>query len=333
MFVHNYARFVPRATLEVLERHEITTMCAPPTVWRMLILEDLGRHRVKLREALSAGEPLNPEVIERVRQAWGITIRDGYGQTETTAQIGNSPGQPLKAGLDGPSAAGLPDHAARRRGRAARGGRGVHLARSAPGGAHGRVRGRSEPERVHHASRPLPHGRRRRAATPTATSPTSGRADDVFKSSDYRISPFELESALIEHDAIAEAAIVPSPDAVRGLVPKAFIILKPGRAPDRELALEIFRFLRRRLAPYKRVRRIEFSELPKTVSGKIRRVELQAPRGVPRARRATRAARVLAGRLPGDREGSVGQLIRTPWPLGRGRGEPARPARAAPAAR
>jgi acetyl-CoA synthetase len=102
-----------------------------------------------------------------------------------------------------------------------------------------------------------------------------GRSDDVFKSSDYRISPFELESALIEHEAIAEAAVVPSPDPVRGVVPKAFIILKPGRTPGRELALEIFRFLRRRLAPYKRIRRIEFSDLPKTVSGKIRRVELR----------------------------------------------------------
>ncbi len=115
-----------------------------------------------------------------------------------------------------------------------------------------------------------------------------GRSDDVFKSSDSRISPFELESALIEHDAVAEAAIVPSPDDVRGLLPKAFIILKPGRTPDAALALEIFKFLRRRLAPYKRVRRLEFSDLPKTVSGKIRRVELRkreqgraagAPRG------------------------------------------------------
>ena len=115
-----------------------------------------------------------------------------------------------------------------------------------------------------------------------------GRGDDVFKSSDYRISPFELESALIEHEAVAEVAVVPSPDPVRGVVPKAFIILKPGQAPSRELALEIFRFLRRRLAPYKRVRRLEFSDLPKTISGKIRRVQLRqaeasraqgAPRG------------------------------------------------------
>ena len=186
---------------------------------------------------------------------------------------------------------------------------------------------------VRHAPRPLPHRRRRRPATPTATSPTSGRADDVFKSSDYRISPFELESALIEHDAVAEAAVVPSPDAVRGLVPKAFIILKPGRAPDRELALEIFRFLRRRLAPYKRIRR---HRVLRAAEDRLRQDpprRAAAPRAGARARRAARAARVLAGGLPRAREGSVGQLIRTPWPLGRGRGEPARPARAAPAAR
>ena len=135
-----------------------------------------------------------------------------------------------------------------------------------------------------------------------------GRADDVFKSSDYRISPFELESALIEHDAVAEAAVVPSPDAVRGVVPKAFIILKPGRTPGRELALEIFRFLRRRLAPFKRVRRLEFSELPKTVSGKIRRVDLRRREQSREPGRAARAARVLAGGLPGDDARRVGRL-------------------------
>jgi acetyl-CoA synthetase len=111
-----------------------------------------------------------------------------------------------------------------------------------------------------------------------------GRADDVFKSSDYRISPFELESALIEHEAVAEAAVVPSFDSVRGDVPKAFLILKPGHAPTRELAFEIFKFIRRRLAPYKRVRRIEFSDLPKTISGKIRRVQLRALEKERRAR-------------------------------------------------
>ena len=112
-----------------------------------------------------------------------------------------------------------------------------------------------------------------------------GRADDVFKASDYRISPFELESALIEHPAVAEAAVVPSPDPMRLAVPKAFVALAPGHAPDRDTALSIFRHLRAHLAPFKRVRRIEFAELPKTISGKIRRVELRtAERQQPRRR-------------------------------------------------
>jgi acetyl-CoA synthetase len=287
VFVHNFARFVPRATLEVLERHDITTMCAPPTVWRMLILEELGRHRVKLREALSAGEPLNPEVIERVRQAWGITIRDGYGQTETTAQIGNSPGQPLKAGSMGRPLPGYRITLLDDEGEAREEGEVCISLDPRPAGL---MAGYEDDPNLNAFTTRHGHYHTGDVAGRDADGYVTyvGRADDVFKSSDYRISPFELESALIEHDAIAEAAIVPSPDAVRGLVPKAFIILKPGRAPDRELALEIFRFLRRRLAPYKRVRRIEFSELPKTVSGKIRRVELRrreesrgpgAPRG------------------------------------------------------
>lgn len=273
--VYNYARFSALRTLEVLARHEITTMCAPPTVWRMLILEDLAKHPVKLRELLSAGEPLNPEVIEKVRQAWGITIRDGYGQTETTCQIGNSPGQKLKPGSMGRPLPGYKIALLDEEGRAApeEGEICIDLeARPASlmAGYEGDVNLNEFVTR---------HGHYHTGDVATRDEEGYityvGRSDDVFKSSDYRISPFELESALIEHDAVAEAAVVPSPDAVRGLLPKAFIILKPGRAPDRELALEIFRFLRRRLAPYKRIRRLEFSELPKTVSGKIRRVELR----------------------------------------------------------
>jgi acetyl-CoA synthetase len=122
-----------------------------------------------------------------------------------------------------------------------------------------------------------------------------GRADDVFKSSDYRISPFELESALIEHPFVAEAAVVPSPDAMRLSVPKAYVALRAGAEPTRETALEIFRFVRERLPGYKRVRRIEFADLPKTISGKIRRVEL-------RAKEAERHGpdRDLADRAPGE---------------------------------
>jgi acetyl-CoA synthetase len=288
VFVHNYARFVPRATLEVVARHEVTTMCAPPTVWRMIILEDLARHRVKLREALSAGEPLNPEVIERVRQAWGITIRDGYGQTETTAQVGNSPGQPLVPGSMGRALPGYRIALLDEEGREV-GDEGEVCISLDPRPA-GLMAGYEDDPNLNEFTMRHDHYHTGDVASRDEGGYITyvGRADDVFKSSDYRISPFELESALIEHDAVAEAAVVPSPDAVRGVVPKAFIILKPGRTPGRELALEIFRFLRRRLAPFKRVRRLEFSELPKTVSGKIRRVDLRrreqsrdpgAPRG------------------------------------------------------
>jgi acetyl-CoA synthetase len=275
VFVHNFSRFSARATLDVLAKHEITTLCAPPTVWRMLILEDLARQEVKVREALSAGEPLNPEVIEKVRAAWGVTIRDGYGQTETTAQIGNSPGQPLKPGSMGRPLPGYRIALLDEEGGAAKEEGEICIALDPrPAGLMAGYEG--DPNLNDFVTR---HGHYHTGDVAVRDEEGYvtyvGRADDVFKSSDYRISPFELESALIEHDAVAEAAVVPSPDPVRGLLPKAFIILKPGRSPDRELALELFRFLRRRLAPYKRVRRLEFSDLPKTVSGKIRRVELR----------------------------------------------------------
>jgi acetyl-CoA synthetase len=275
VFVHNYSRFVAARTLEVMARHEITTLCAPPTVWRMLILEDLAKHRVKIREALSAGEPLNPEVIEKVRTAWGVTIRDGYGQTETTAQIGNSPGQKLKAGSMGRPLPGYRIALLDEEGRpgAEEGEICIDLAVRPAGLMAGYEGDANLNEFVTRHGHYHTGDVAERDADGYIT--YVGRADDVFKSSDYRISPFELESALIEHEAIAEAAVVPSPDPLRGLLPKAYVILKPGRTPGRELALEIFKFLRRRLAPYKRIRRLEFSDLPKTVSGKIRRVELR----------------------------------------------------------
>jgi acetyl-CoA synthetase len=274
VFVHNYARFQARRTLEVLERHEITTLCAPPTVWRFLILEDLSRHRVKLREALSAGEPLNPEVIARVQAAWGVAIRDGYGQTETTCQIGNSPGQPLKPGSMGRPMPGFRVALLDGDGREADEGEIALALEPRPTGLMARYL--DDPALTEHTTRGG-YYRTGDVASRDADGFITyvGRSDDVFKSSDYRISPFELESALIEHEAVAEAAVVPSPDPVRGVVPKAFLILKPGREPSRELALEIFRFVRRRLAPYQRVRRLEFSDLPKTISGKIRRVDLR----------------------------------------------------------
>jgi len=283
VFVHNYSRFVPRRTLEVLETHEITTMCAPPTVWRMLILEDLTRHEVRVREALSAGEPLNPEVIEKVRQAWGTTIRDGYGQTETTAQVGNSPGQLIKPGSMGRPMPGYKIALLDGEGKPADEGE-ISLDLSArPAGL---MAGYQDDPALNEFVMRDGHYHTGDVAARDADGYITyvGRADDVFKSSDYRISPFELESALIEHGAVAEAAVVPSADPVKGDLPKAFLILKPGHDPNRELAADIFKFIRRRLAPYKRVRRIEFSDLPKTISGKIRRVQLRALEKERRAR-------------------------------------------------
>ena len=268
-FVFDYQRFEPRRILETLVSRGVTTLCAPPTVWRMLVGEELAAYRVSLREAVSAGEPLNPEVIERVRADWEITVRDGYGQTETTAQAGNPPGERVKPGSMGRP---LPGY------------RIVLLDADGQEAAQGEIA--------------LPLGDRPlglMAGYAGATAATAGayyrtgdvaerdadgyityigRADDVFKSSDYRISPFELESALVEHPLIAEAAVVPSPDAMRLAVPKAFLVLR-GAAPSADVAREIFRFVRERLPSYKRVRRLEFAELPKTISGKIRRVELR----------------------------------------------------------
>jgi acetyl-CoA synthetase len=275
VFLYNYARFNAPRMLAMLATHQVTTLCAPPTVWRMLILEDLARHPVHLREALSAGEPLNPEVIDQVKRAWGITIRDGYGQTETTAQIGNSPGQPLKPGSMGRPLPGYRIALLDEEGRTGADEGEISIALDPR--PTGLMAGYEGDANLNEFVTRHGHYHTGDVATRDAEGYITyvGRADDVFKSSDYRISPFELESALIEHEAVAEAAVVPSPDPLRGLVPKAFIILKPGRTPGRELALDLFKFLRRRLAPYKRIRRLEFSDLPKTVSGKIRRVELR----------------------------------------------------------
>jgi acetyl-CoA synthetase len=274
VFIYNYARFTAKAVLEVLVTHGVTSLCAPPTVWRMLIQENLASYPVKIRELVGAGEPLNPEVIEQVKKAWGITIRDGYGQTETTAQIGNSPGQPVKAGSMGRPLPGYRCSILDAEGQPVPEGEICLQMAPQPAGLMAGYAGDDTKtsdvmrQGVYHTGD---------VASQDADGYFTyvGRADDVFKASDYRISPFELESVLIEHPAVAEAAVVPSPDPVRLAVPKAFIILRIGHTPSRELARDIFAFLRQNLAPYKRVRRLEFADLPKTISGKIRRVELR----------------------------------------------------------
>jgi acetyl-CoA synthetase len=273
ILVVNQRRFQAAPLLDTIRRAHVTTFCAPPTVWRMLIQQDLKAWATSLREVAGAGEPLNPEVIEQVRAAWGLVIRDGYGQTETSAQIGNSPGQRVKPGSMGRPLPGYRVQLLDAQGNAADEGEialplderplalmsgyqaedGGLFPLAGPAYRTGDVARRDEDGYLTYV----------------------GRSDDVFKASDYRISPFELESVLIEHEAVAEAAIVPSPDPLRLAVPKAFVTLVAGHPPDRETALAIFRHLRARLSPFKRVRRLEIAELPKTISGKIRRVELR----------------------------------------------------------
>ena len=285
---HNYERFHSKRTLEVIANLGVTTLCAPPTVWRLFILEELKSYAVNLRELVSAGEPLNPEVIEQVRAAWNITIRDGFGQTENVLLLGNFPGQTVRPGLVGQPS---PGHQV------------VLLDAQGNESEDGEISVKCDPRPISLMAGYLDDEERtlkcfsggyyhtgdvaHRDAQGSFT--YVGRADDVFKSSDYRLSPFELESVLIEYHSVAEAAVVPSPDAIRWYVPKAFVTLKPGFPPSGEVAREIFLFLRSRLAPYKRIRRIEFSELPKTISGKIRRAELRSLEAEPRK-----------GRRPGE---------------------------------
>lgn len=273
VFILNQPRFNAPAMLAAIAENKVTTLCAPPTVWRMFVQEDLKAVRHSLREVCSAGEPLNPEVIEQVQQAWGLTVRDFYGQTETTSQIGNPPGLAIK-----PGSMGLPLPGYRIRildpdDRDARDGEVCIALDPAPTGL---MRG-YQMDDGSFADRGREVYRTGDVATRDGDGYLTfvGRADDVFKASDYRVSPFELESALIEHDAVAEAAVVPAPDATRTAVPKAYITLAAGHAADRATALAIFQHIRAAVAPYKRVRRIEFSDLPKTISGKIRRVELR----------------------------------------------------------
>ncbi|WP_436697725.1 AMP-binding protein [Nocardioides sp. BYT-33-1] len=281
VFVYNYARFDAAALLGQLRAEGVTTFCAPPTVWRMLINADLSGGPGALREAIAAGEPLNPEVISQVERHWGLTIRDGFGQTEMTAAIANTPGQPVKSGSMGRPLPGVPvvlvdpltdavvdgvgegeiclDLAADGRGpltlMTGYQGDPAKNAEAMAGGRYhtGDVAARDEDGYITYV----------------------GRTDDVFKASDYKISPFELESVLIEHPAVAEAAVVPAPDPVRLAVPKAYVALVAGHEPTAETAESILRYAREHLAPFLRVRRLEFYELPKTISGKIRRVELR----------------------------------------------------------
>lgn len=280
-FVYVYSgRFNPKKTLENIEKYEVKTLCAPPTVWRRFMLENLKKYSFSLKEVVSAGEPLNPEIIKRVKESTDLEIREGYGQTETTLQIGVFPGMKIKPGSMGVEAPGFHVDIVD-----------VYNQKCLTNSREGAIAVEITPRR--------PTGLMERYIDPVEKNLEVflggwyltgdlakkdddgyfwfiGRIDDVFKSSDYRISPFEIESELLAHRLVTESAVIASPDELRGYVPKAFIILRAGIKPSRENAIELFRFTRNKIAPYKRPRIIQFvTELPKTISGKIRRKQLR----------------------------------------------------------
>ena len=328
VFVVNQSRFDARGLLATIARCGVTTLCAPPTVWRLFIQEQLASFKMSLREVCGAGEPLNPEVIEQVRNAWGLTIRDGYGQTETTALAGNSPGQKVKVGSMGRPLPGYLVRICDRDGAPASEGEVcLVLGASRPAGL---MQGyQSEDGTLSGADGDL-----YRSGDVVFTDDEGyftfvGRSDDVFKSSDYRISPFELESVLLEHPAVAEAAVVPSPDSIRLAVPKAYVLLTQGVDRSRETALSIFLHLHERLAPFKRIRRIELvTELPKTISGKIRRVQLRRLEQEDNRGHALRGQEFREEDFAGTAEVAVRLTWRGTERRGRCRGDRRRPCRA-----
>lgn len=279
-FLYNYSgRFDAKHVLRTIENFEVKTLCAPPTVWRFLLLENLKDCRFSLKQLVSAGEPLNPEIIRKVQDGTGLAIREGYGQSETTIQAGIFPGMEVRLGSMGVEAPGFEigilsdDYTlvpAKQEGNLA-----IRVKPDRPMGLmEGYIDPREKNREVFVGDWYLTGDLAFRDSEGYLW--FIGRADDVFKSSDYRISAFEVESELMVHPSITEVAVVASPDRLRGYVPKAYLLLKPDQSPSKELALEIFNFTRQRMAPYKRPRIIQFvNELPKTVSGKIKRMELR----------------------------------------------------------
>lgn len=292
VFANQVDKFVAKEQLEAIEKYGVTTFCAPPTVLRMMILEDLSKYKFKLRQCVGAGEPLNPEIIEKWEKGTGIDIRDGYGQTETTLLAGNMPGAKIKFGSMGKPSfmynLVIADDEGKEMPVHEEGNICVVMKDGDLNGVFTEYLG--EPERK---KKVFKHGLYYTGDKAYKDEDGYfwfvGRDDDVIKASDFRIGPFEVESVLIEHDAVVEAAVVSSPHAIRGWAVKAFVLLVQGESPSKELAEDLFSFCERELAVYKIPRIIEFvPTLPKTISGKIRRVELRANEAASKMKKETR---------------------------------------------
>jgi acyl-coenzyme A synthetase/AMP-(fatty) acid ligase len=281
MFIQDArGKFNPAETLDLLAKYPISSFCAPPTAYRLLVQEDLARYRFPaLRSCVGAGEPLNPEVIDAWRAATGLTIRDGYGQTETVLICGNFPGIEVRPGSMGFPAPGFDlaiiDDEGRELGPKQEGDIAIRVKPNRPLGLFQEYwRNPEAMERSFKGDWYITGDRAYRDADGYFW--FVGRADDVIISAGYRIGPFEVESALVEHPAVIESAVIASPDPVRGEIVKAFVILAPTYQPSDELAAALQEHVKTVTAPYKYPREIEFvTELPKTISGKIRRVELR----------------------------------------------------------
>ncbi len=282
LFVHHAeGRFNARLTLELLTKKGVTVFCGPPTVYRMLILEDLSKYDYSgLRHCTSAGEPLNPEVIKVWKAATGRTIYEGYGQTETTVLVANYPFMPVKPGSMGKPVPDLTIDILDEDFKPAPAGEvGYICVKANAARPVGIFEGYLEDDEEN--AKVFRHGWYNTGDKAIKDSDGYftfvGRGDDIIKASGYRIGPFEVESVIQEHPAVAENAVVASPDPVRGEIVKAFIVLKPGHKPSEALVTEVQEFVKARTAPYKYPREIEFmDELPKTVSGKIRRAALRS---------------------------------------------------------
>lgn len=273
-------KFVASEQLVTIEKYQVTTFCAPPTVLRLMIQEDLTSYSLKIRQCVSAGEPLNPEIIEKWKKSTGLVIRDGYGQTESSLIAGIMPGSIIKYGSMGKPTflyeIVIADDEGIEMPILEEGNICVKMDNKKANGIFAGYLG--EPERNDKVFKHnLYYTGDKAYKDEDGYIWFVGRDDDVIKASDYRIGPFEVESALIEHEAVLEAAVVSSPHEIRGYAVKAFVLLRQGELPTKALAEELFNYCNTNLATYKIPRIIEFVEsLPKTISGKIRRVELRA---------------------------------------------------------
>jgi acyl-coenzyme A synthetase/AMP-(fatty) acid ligase len=280
IFIHHSDRFDPMRILEILSHYPITVMCASPTIYRMLVIKDTSQYKFpKLRHCVGAGEPLNPEIIEVWKSDTGITIRDGYGQTETVLLVGSFPCLEARIGSMGKPAPGFDVRVVDDSGLILPPEMEGHIAvRVTPRRPAGLFKEYwKEPDRteaVYSGEWYLTGDRAK--VDEDGYFWFIGRSDDVILSSGYRIGPFEVESALIKHPAVIESAVVSSPDEIRGEVVKAFVMLAPGYTASDEMAAELQEHVKKETAPYKYPRKIEFVDsLPKTVSGKIRRFALR----------------------------------------------------------